>query len=34
MGFTAFNIMPVGADPDGQLRRLAAEVIPAVRASG
>jgi alkanesulfonate monooxygenase SsuD/methylene tetrahydromethanopterin reductase-like flavin-dependent oxidoreductase (luciferase family) len=31
-GFTAFNFMPAGPRPREQLARLAAEVIPAVRA--
>jgi alkanesulfonate monooxygenase SsuD/methylene tetrahydromethanopterin reductase-like flavin-dependent oxidoreductase (luciferase family) len=31
-GFTAFSFMPVGSRPREQLARLAAEVIPAVRA--
>jgi alkanesulfonate monooxygenase SsuD/methylene tetrahydromethanopterin reductase-like flavin-dependent oxidoreductase (luciferase family) len=33
LGFTAFNLMPAGPDPDEQLHRLATEVIPAVRAA-
>jgi alkanesulfonate monooxygenase SsuD/methylene tetrahydromethanopterin reductase-like flavin-dependent oxidoreductase (luciferase family) len=32
VGFTSFNVQPVGADPADQLRRLAGEVIPELRA--
>jgi alkanesulfonate monooxygenase SsuD/methylene tetrahydromethanopterin reductase-like flavin-dependent oxidoreductase (luciferase family) len=32
LGFTALNFQPVGPDRDGQIERLAHEVIPAVRA--
>lgn len=32
LGFTAFNFIPVGHDPAGQVQRLAAEVLPALRA--
>jgi alkanesulfonate monooxygenase SsuD/methylene tetrahydromethanopterin reductase-like flavin-dependent oxidoreductase (luciferase family) len=31
LGFTAFNFLPAGGDPAGQVRRLATEVLPAVR---
>ena len=31
LGFTAFNFIPAGEDPAGQVRRLAGEVLPAVR---
>jgi alkanesulfonate monooxygenase SsuD/methylene tetrahydromethanopterin reductase-like flavin-dependent oxidoreductase (luciferase family) len=34
VGFTAFNLMPIGLDRDEQLHRLATEVLPAVRAAG
>ena len=33
LGFSTLNFMPSGPDPDGQAECLAAEVIPAVRAS-
>jgi alkanesulfonate monooxygenase SsuD/methylene tetrahydromethanopterin reductase-like flavin-dependent oxidoreductase (luciferase family) len=33
LGFTAFNLMPVGGQPREQAERLAREVIPAVRAA-
>jgi alkanesulfonate monooxygenase SsuD/methylene tetrahydromethanopterin reductase-like flavin-dependent oxidoreductase (luciferase family) len=33
LGFTAINFKPQGPDPDGQIARLAQEVIPAVRAA-
>ena len=32
LGFTAFNVMPVGPDTGEQLHRLAEEVLPALRA--
>lgn len=32
LGFTAFNFLPAGPDPEEQIERLANEVIPAVRA--
>jgi alkanesulfonate monooxygenase SsuD/methylene tetrahydromethanopterin reductase-like flavin-dependent oxidoreductase (luciferase family) len=32
LGFTAFNFFPVGPGEDEQRKRLAREVIPAVRA--
>ena len=32
LGFTAFNFSPAGDDPAGQVRRLAGEVLPAVRS--
>jgi len=31
LGFTAFNFIPAGEDPAGQVSRLAAEVLPALR---
>jgi alkanesulfonate monooxygenase SsuD/methylene tetrahydromethanopterin reductase-like flavin-dependent oxidoreductase (luciferase family) len=31
LGFTAFNFIPAGEDPADQVRRLAGEVLPAVR---
>jgi alkanesulfonate monooxygenase SsuD/methylene tetrahydromethanopterin reductase-like flavin-dependent oxidoreductase (luciferase family) len=31
LGFTAFNFIPASDDPAGQVRRLAAEVLPALR---
>jgi alkanesulfonate monooxygenase SsuD/methylene tetrahydromethanopterin reductase-like flavin-dependent oxidoreductase (luciferase family) len=31
MGFTGFNFKPVGPDRDGQVERIAREVIPAIR---
>jgi hypothetical protein len=31
LGFTAFNFIPTGEDPAGQVTRLAAEVLPALR---
>lgn len=31
LGFTAFNFIPAGDDPAGQVSRLAAEVLPALR---
>ena len=34
LGFTAFNFIPFGPDPDEQGERLARDVIPAVRAGG
>jgi alkanesulfonate monooxygenase SsuD/methylene tetrahydromethanopterin reductase-like flavin-dependent oxidoreductase (luciferase family) len=34
LGFTAFNFQPQGPGRDEQIERLAAEVIPAVRAAG
>jgi probable F420-dependent oxidoreductase len=34
MGFTAFNLMPVGAGTDEQIERLGREVLPAIRAAG
>ena len=33
LGFTAFNLQPVGPDRPAQLDRLASEVIPPVRAA-
>jgi alkanesulfonate monooxygenase SsuD/methylene tetrahydromethanopterin reductase-like flavin-dependent oxidoreductase (luciferase family) len=32
LGFTSLNLMPVGADFRGQMERLAADVLPALRA--
>ena len=32
LGFTGFNFLVGGPDRDGQVQRLAEEVIPAVRA--
>lgn len=32
IGFTGFNLLPVGKNRDAQIEQLAAEVIPAVRA--
>ncbi|GAA0924777.1 hypothetical protein [Nonomuraea longicatena] len=31
LGFTAFNLMPVGDGRDEQIERLAREVVPALR---
>ena len=31
LGFTAFNFIPAGEDPAVQVRRLAGEVLPALR---
>lgn len=33
LGFTAFNLQPVGPDPAEQVERLANEVVPAVRTA-
>ena len=33
LGFTAFNFIPAGEDPAGQVQRLAADVLPALRAT-
>ncbi|WP_219467088.1 LLM class flavin-dependent oxidoreductase [Nonomuraea rhizosphaerae] len=33
LGFTSLNLMPVGGDFQGQMERLAAEVLPALRAA-
>jgi alkanesulfonate monooxygenase SsuD/methylene tetrahydromethanopterin reductase-like flavin-dependent oxidoreductase (luciferase family) len=33
LGFTAINFVLVGGEPDGQVERLATEVVPAVRAA-
>jgi alkanesulfonate monooxygenase SsuD/methylene tetrahydromethanopterin reductase-like flavin-dependent oxidoreductase (luciferase family) len=33
LGFSGFNIMPVGDDPAAQVRRFADEVLPALRES-
>ena len=33
LGFTGFNFQPIGPDPMSDMRRLAAEVVPAVRAA-
>jgi probable F420-dependent oxidoreductase len=33
LGFTAFNLLPAGPDPQEQTERLAQDVIPAVRAA-
>jgi probable F420-dependent oxidoreductase len=34
LGFTSFNLMPAGPEPRRQVERLAAEVLPALRAVG
>ena len=34
LGFSALNFIPVGPDPAAQVRRLAREVLPALRAAG
>jgi len=33
LGFSAFNLQPVGPDPAAQVERLANEVVPAVRTA-
>jgi probable F420-dependent oxidoreductase len=33
LGFTAFNLIPIGPDPQQELHRLATEVLPAVRGA-
>jgi hypothetical protein len=34
LGFTAFNLKPIGPDSVAQIDRLATEVIPAVKRAG